>query len=108
MFILIFFIPGTFVRIVLADQGRRSGISPHRGVDGGGENGSSVQRARAAQLSLALEGLRKMADWAPTIADGDPEAEADTPDFSDYFSTQPGVEFNITYVSSTLSHMFCR
>jgi hypothetical protein len=97
---------GTFVRIALADQGRRSGIFPNRGADGGGENGKSVQRARAAQLSLALDGLRKMADWVPTIADGDPEAEAATPDFSDYFSTQPGVGFYITSISPTLSYVF--
>ena len=90
------FLPGTFVRIAFSDQGRRSGISLTR-VDGGGENGNSVQRARAAQLSLALDGLRKMADCAPTITDGDPEAEAATPDFSDYFSTQPGVVFYITH-----------
>lgn len=64
-----------------------------------------MQRARAVQLTLALDGLRKMADWAPTIADGDPEAEAATPDFSDYFSTQPGVGFYITGTLSTLPYV---
>ena len=59
-----------------------------------------MQRARAVQLSLALDGLRKMTDWVPTIADGDPEAEAATPDFSDYFSTQPGVGFYYAGISS--------
>jgi len=46
-----------------------------------------------------------MADSAPTIADGDPEVEAAAPDFSDYFSTQPGVEFNISGISSALSYV---
>ena len=105
MFLILFWFTGTFVRIALADQTRRSGIPPNRGADGGGENGKSVQRARAVQLTLALDGLRKMADWAPTIADGDPEAEAATPDFSDYFSTQPGVGFYITGTLSTLPYV---
>ena len=64
-----------------------------------------MQRARAVQLSLALDGLKTMADSAPTIADGDPEVEAAAPDFSDYFSTQPGVEFNISGISSALSYV---
>lgn len=61
---------------------------------------------RRGNLPSALRGLARMAKDVPAMLDGDPEAEEETYDFEDSFSTQPGVPFIYeVYIQSDITFL---